>query len=508
MQDEANQTPVQSPTQQVPQWTAEQYAEYQRQLAAAQTETTSATSQAYTNDPYAAAQQYTNEQWAQPLAAAPVNDVDQRIAQEYAQMNTVTDLPKPGRLAAFFAAISAHKVLAIALVLSIFTIGTLSTLFVKYGGTKSHSQTAVDTASEDEITSDTSDDSVEAESDVTPSDTESDTASQDAEATSDDVAFEGDMGTEDLGSSESFDDGSSGLGTQTDPDPCDPTDPTSSCYEGSTDPPAPPAPTPITTSFSVTTYLVKSTVTPSQLVADLRKLINEQKTDIIALQGTVSTQYASAINTNLIGCSTCTYLGYLPTANDSSDLPMLWSKSSFTLVSSGATKVSDRTTVNNNAFRALFITTAYLQNNATKKRLYVLNVHPPVTGETGGKPTGAAAYTTLFQKDMTAMKNKITSLSANGAPVLVAGAYYVDYRSDSSVRYSLYPFASYASVATRANWQRLGPISSGTNVSNTRLVDYIHSRDNAFLSMTAQARLGGYTSDHTPVKVTFSLKDR
>lgn len=511
------------------QWTPEQYAAYQQELAMAQASPALTYEETASQDPYQAARQYTEEDWAQPLASQPSAlasaDVDNRISQEYAQMNTFEEEPKESRLRVVLGLLFAHKLLAAALLLSLITIGTLATIFVKNGGSHSSYKSGTST-SEDTIASngDSSSDNIVTSDEATPSEGEQE-GNSDAEATNndsettnwdDESLLVDDQTGNSYGSGGGYDDSSSPE-VQSEPTPttpeqppaCDTTDPEGGCYTPPAPLPPPPTTTVITSKIVVVTYHIKESSTPSQVVADIRKLYTDVHADVIAFQHMSDQTRLAAINTNIINCSTCVFAGYIPTTNDSADLPIIWNKNKFVKMAVGSTKITDRTTISGVAILAKYINTVKLGDKATGKSFYVLNNHGIATGETAGKPTYSSARTAIFQKQMDGMKSKITGLAAVGDPIIVAGTYYVNYRSDSTVKYIAYPYKNLSDVATRANWQRLGSPSGGTFLGTSRLVDYLHNRDHALLSTTGQTLFSsGYSSDHAPVQVTYTLKSR
>ncbi len=513
------------------QWTQEQYNEYQQQLAAAQAEAANASTYTQGPDPFSVAQDYTQNEWAQPLSTdqyqvppqAEYNSeaVDAQIAQEYAQMGS---FEKPLAVTEgegnIFSRLYSHRLLLLGLLVGLFVIGSLTTIFVKNGGLHS-SKVAKTSTSEDGRLTGGSSRSSGADEELTTSDSESEDGSDDGgESGSDEETGSDDesLGFDDAGDSSdgegidwgdsSGDDGGSygDSGGGSDPS-CDTSDPFGGCYVENPVPLPPPAPTPPpsnpTARLTFATYYTKDDLTPAQIVADVKKL-TATGADVIGLQGMLDSRRGAAIASS-ITCATCAYAGYLPTGNDSADVPILWKKSRITNSGAG---ISTRAAAGTTTIRTTFLNAIRLNAKDINRTFYVLNNHGIATGETNGKPTYDATRTNIFQAQMNTLKDRVNAYSLSGDPIIVTGMYYVNYRTDSQVKYSLYPFVNTGAVATRANWQRLGTPAEGTFIGTGRLVDYVHSRDHVRLNMVSQQILTGYSSNHNPVIVTFDLKSQ
>lgn len=507
-------------TQPQGQWTQEQYDEYQRQLADAQVQAADTSAYTQAADPYATAQQYAQNNWAQPLntddyQTTPTQTdpaaVDALIAQEYSQMDAYSNT---GNVAStggggILASLFAHKLMVIGLVVSLFVIGTLVTVFVKNGGT--HSRNTASTSTSEDATATEGDGGGASDEELSSSDDSSFEESDDEsigdeeDLSIDDTETDPDPGETDEDPGETDEDPG-----ETDPDPCDATDSSSECYVPPTKPdPKPPVVVPPkTATFKVATYSIKGDMTPAQVVSDVRKIINAGA-DIVGLQGALKDNTISAINNNIV-CASCAYAGFIP-AGDAGDTPLLWKKARFTPVASGSVaKATSATTIGGTAYPAKFVNGIRLKSLDIAKTFFVFNNHGINTQEKSGKPTAVSGITNIFNAQMVTLKNRIITSAQTGDPIIVTGLYYVNYRTDSQVKYNIYPFANTAAVATRANWQRLGTInaSAGTADNTSRLADYVHSRDHARLTMKSQQILTGYTSTHSPVLVTFDMRDK
>lgn len=242
--------------------------------------------------------------------------------------------------------------------------------------------------------------------------------------------------------------------------------------------------------------------------------------DIIGIQEVHKPSQRKNIKSKLL-CSSCKYAGYVRdyTYDGSSpaSLPILWDKSKFSYIEKGYVTMSPKVTGikdatgSNVSVSAKYITWVRLRDKVTTRSFYVMNLHTVASVESGGKPiTANAKRLEIYRKGMDVLLSKTKSFSTTDRPIVILGDFNVNYRYDSVVKNSMFPYARLNPIKVSSSFQVLNQIlpdpTLSTHGTSGRLIDYVfalqHDRltvDNEFIDA------GTYGSDHHPVTNTVTI---
>lgn len=272
----------------------------------------------------------------------------------------------------------------------------------------------------------------------------------------------------------------------------------------------------VTRRITIASYNLRNDVPESEALADLARL-GTDGADVMGLQEMSSRARRLAMTQQLLDCETCTYDGYVPTdAPGQGSTPILWKQSKFLLLEAGSVKVSDPTFVGRegagpSTTAPKYVNYVRLRHMATGRAIYVMNSHAVASVQAGTEPNyDNPERLALYQQHMDVLKALTLQLQAGRGQVFTTGDYNVNYRSDSIGQNPLFPYASMHSVNMTANWEALGMPTTGTHSGSaghgTRLIDYVYFAPHRALTPVEQTIESGYSSDHRPVLVTFTLR--
>jgi len=236
---------------------------------------------------------------------------------------------------------------------------------------------------------------------------------------------------------------------------------------------------------------------------------------IIGLQEvhwTDSTHRNSIIN-DLI-CSSCAYDGYMDpeTRKDSgskpASLPIAWSRARFTRVDAGYKKVYlEKEWPGGGGGSSKWITWVKLKDKETEQQFYVINTHTVANVESGGKPEPGVRMS-AYKQHIDILTSLISSFQKQKLPILLLGDFNVNYRYDSKVKDTDFPYYRLGKLGVRSSWDLLGlsgiPSSASTHGSGSRLIDYVWLWGSDVKA--SNASIGAkYGSDHYAVYTTVTM---
>lgn len=271
-----------------------------------------------------------------------------------------------------------------------------------------------------------------------------------------------------------------------------------------------------TSPVRIATYNTQYGRSPAAVVSDIESLRGE-RADVIGLQEMGSPARRQAVRQNLVNCDSCKYAAFMPDTREQNATPILYKRNKFKLLSSGGRKVSDSTFVGASGagpsrLKAKFVNYVELRHLVSGQVFYVLNSHavPSVQGDGGGRNTHHQARLRLYRQHMEGLTNMISAIKEEGVPVFSAGDFNVNYRRDSVVQDTLFPYYNMGQLDVHASYERLGMPEGGTHTlgrdgNGTRLIDYVFSLDHPLVTPKEQQVLSSYGSDHRPVVVRYAL---
>lgn len=265
----------------------------------------------------------------------------------------------------------------------------------------------------------------------------------------------------------------------------------------------------------VATYNASAQADHDRAVADVVRLADEA--DIVTLQEMSSLKRRNAVRRALIDCGMCPFEGYLPSDAVQGGTPILYRWEKFRFERAGTTQVSDATYVGPkgagpSTLRAKYINWVQLRERATGRDVYVLNNHtvPSVQGRGGASNPDMAKRLELYGKHMAGIRRLTSEFTAQGGAVVVTGDLNVNYRTDRQARDPLFPYVNLGRSGLRASHVHLGEPDAGTHVLRTgdssRLIDYVMTSNPDILVPVSQRVLTGYSSDHRPLVVTYTVR--
>lgn len=267
--------------------------------------------------------------------------------------------------------------------------------------------------------------------------------------------------------------------------------------------------------FVLATYNIRHALSDAVAAADLQRLA-DTGVDVIAMQEMGARTRRDAVRARLVDCDACQFRAYMPDGAGPGEVPFLFRSSTFELISKGAEKVSDATFVGAggagpSTIAPKYLTYVQLRHRATGQDIYVINNHAvaSIQGPDGGPNYNNPERLRLFRQHMDGLSSMIERFGATGAAVFAAGDFNVNYRRDSVVQDKMFPYYRMKQVGAFASYKFLGSPDQGTQVNrtgnDTRLIDQVISREHPAIAPQQQAILGGYTSDHRPVRVQYSI---
>lgn len=276
---------------------------------------------------------------------------------------------------------------------------------------------------------------------------------------------------------------------------------------------------PVSETVRVASYNAGVMVKPRGTLADVTALM-EAGVDVIALQEASSGEKRKAIREQLLDCETCLYDGWMPTEAVPGGQPILYRSDRFTLVDEGMVEVSPATFVGSrgagpSTIRAKWVTWVRLKSVATGRPFWVLNNHAVPTVQRGdGRPnTKLIKRVRLYRQHMEGLTALIDELRASaGGAIYVLGDLNVNYRTDSVVAPTVFPYYTMTQAGLTSTYGVLGMPEHGTHVLpngfDKRLIDYGYYLPKRWMTPTVQNVLEGYRSDHRPLVVDYTLFSR
>jgi endonuclease/exonuclease/phosphatase family metal-dependent hydrolase len=229
--------------------------------------------------------------------------------------------------------------------------------------------------------------------------------------------------------------------------------------------------------------------------------------DVIGIQELSGSELTSVRQT--VTCSSCAYSGYFSPEKE----PIVWKKSRFKLLDSGTILVSPRTHVGGKRpyVAKRYINWVKLQDKASGQQFYFINQHLVSSAQRDGRPnSNSPARVELYRKHMERLTALVTQLKRDGKPVLIVGDFNSDYRVDSRVQHSLFPYERLRQVGAKSTFEVLGlggiPSNKGTFQGVTDLIDYVFfvtANDTKALRHNISASTHG--SDHYAFFATLAL---
>jgi endonuclease/exonuclease/phosphatase family metal-dependent hydrolase len=271
-------------------------------------------------------------------------------------------------------------------------------------------------------------------------------------------------------------------------------------------------------SFNVTTWNSEFS-NKKNIGTEITKL--GTNSDIIGVQEAHKPSQRKNIKSKLL-CSSCKYAGYVKdysyNGSSAASVPILWNKSKFSLVKKGYAKLSSKKTGINDTTKhhevsAKYVTWVRLKDKATLNELYVLNLHTVASVEDNGAPNKNKTRLKLYNQEMDVLVSKLKEFKKTGLPIIVMGDFNVDYRTDSVVKNSAFPFARLGALDFHSSYERLGfnDIDAGTHGSKQGgiIIDYVFTLTHNKMTVNNEyIDSDTYGSDHHPVSVTLTLGTR
>lgn len=292
-----------------------------------------------------------------------------------------------------------------------------------------------------------------------------------------------------------------------------PTDPTT---------PTPIDVTPTTAGFKIASWNVlggggTGTNTKENIVAGLKGILASAQ--IVGLQEFHNDVKRRYVRDKLL-CSSCAYTGYVQNydydGSSAASVGIIWNKASFSTVSKGYQKVSDRitgindSTGTNMAVSAKWIAWVKLKEKVTGKQFYLLNTHTVASVESEGMPNTNTVRLANHLKHMDTLTTLVKKFQAENIPVFVTGDFNVNYRYDVEKKYVDFPYARMGALGIRSGWDHLNLAgidpTQATQGSTARIIDYVFSWSRPDVSYdTVAIGSNRYGSDHNPVYLGLTL---
>lgn len=266
----------------------------------------------------------------------------------------------------------------------------------------------------------------------------------------------------------------------------------------------------------IVTYNAEYGRSPERVVSDMKKL-KRAGADVFGLQEMGSPNRRIAVMEQFVNCDTCEFDAFMPNTREQNAVPILWDSSKLHLVRTGTLKASASTYVGKSGagpstLKSKYVNWVLLRHRISGQKMYVLNSHavPSVQGAGGGRNNHHPARLKLYRQHMNGLQDLIAGFETTGYAVFSTGDFNVNYRRDSIVRDSIFPYVKMAQVGVYASYKFLGMPEEGTHKSgktgnSVRLIDYVFSLRHDAVSARGQKILSGFTSDHRPLLVRYRL---
>jgi endonuclease/exonuclease/phosphatase family metal-dependent hydrolase len=229
--------------------------------------------------------------------------------------------------------------------------------------------------------------------------------------------------------------------------------------------------------------------------------------DVIGIQELSGSELSSVRQT--VTCASCAYAGYFSPDKE----PIVWKKSKFKLLDSGTILVSPRTFVGGTRpyVAKRYINWVKLQDRASGQQFYFINQHAVSGAQRDGRPrSDRPERVELYRKHMEKLTALINQKKQEGKPVLIVGDLNSDYRVDSRVQHSLFPYSRLRQVGAKSTFEVLGlggiPSSKGTFTGVNDLIDYVYFvTANDTKAVRHHISQSTHGSDHYAVFATLTL---
>lgn len=271
-----------------------------------------------------------------------------------------------------------------------------------------------------------------------------------------------------------------------------------------------------TSGVELASYNIRHALSDGVAAGDVKRLA-ATGADVIGLQEMSSRTRRNAVLAAVQDCSTCVMQGvFFDSPAMIGALSILYREDRFTLYDSGSQMLSDTTYIGPKGagpatLPPKYVTWVKLQEKRTGRFLYVLNSHAvaSVQGPDGGANDNQRRLA-LYRKHMDGLQTLVSQFKRRQVGVFALGDLNVNYRRDRVVRDSLFPYVNMGEVSMEASYERLGVPATGTHnrmdgTSSTRLIDYVYFMPRLVFEPVTQSILGGYSSDHRPLKVGFEV---
>jgi endonuclease/exonuclease/phosphatase family metal-dependent hydrolase len=256
---------------------------------------------------------------------------------------------------------------------------------------------------------------------------------------------------------------------------------------------------------SVATWNVGAENTRSSVGSEVKELM--RSAEVIGIQELSGAELTSVRQT--VTCASCAYAGYFSPEKE----PIIWQKSKFQLLDSGMILVSPRTHVGGERpyVAKRYINWVKLKDKASGQQFYFINQHVVSGAQKDGRPrTDRPERVELYRQHMEKLTALITQKKREGIPVLIAGDFNSDYRNDSRVQHSLFPYERVRKVGAKSTYEVLGLGGIGNNQGTftgvNDLIDYVFFVEaNETRALKHHISQSTHGSDHYAFFATFAL---
>ena len=221
--------------------------------------------------------------------------------------------------------------------------------------------------------------------------------------------------------------------------------------------------------------------------------------DVLGFQEFGPSDKRAALKKLVVNCKACGYALYMPELKNGGNVPIVWKKAKFKLLSTGNTSVPDGST-----FGKRF-TWVRLQDRKTGHDFYHFNLHLTPGYSKGGRPhPDRPALVRDYNNHMATIVKKVTSFKEQGT-VFLSGDFNINHNIDAKVRHNTFPYRKLGSIGIYSNWTYLGTTTKPTH--GTAYLDYVFMNKNSKATPKSHRAFGKYTSDHRPVGLTVELRN-
>lgn len=251
---------------------------------------------------------------------------------------------------------------------------------------------------------------------------------------------------------------------------------------------------------------------PSSGINDAVRNLSD-KADVIGFQEFGPKAHREALSQVVKNCTACGYALYMPDVSNGGNIPIIWKKSKFTVVSKGNMKVYNAQRVEDGAggpdVTAKHITWVRLKDKTSGRVFVAMNSHLIPSVESDGQPNrNKPQRLALYDKHISALANKASQFKNSGSAVFLTGDFNVNHRRDSAVKAPIFPYAKMGTVGMWSNWRLLGVLEGGTHGTGNRLIDYVFVSRGTNTPPVSHRILAKNGSDHHPVLTTIELRKK